>query len=215
MDKRRLVSIPGGAPGAEAAPGLTEGELLAGVRSGDPSMAGEFYRRVKPIVGRTVRRLLGRLDQDGEDIAQLAMVQIIEALPRYRGECALDAWVSSVAAHVIYKHIRRRRLERALFVRSGGDEDWEAPGGPSLSGVLQARQVVTRLGKLFAQVNPERAWSFLLHDVCGYSLDEVAHICSVSVAAAQSRLSRGRREIHARIAADAELAQFFDGAFEP
>ena len=56
----------------------------------------------------------------------------------------------------------------------------------------------------------DRSWAFLLHDVCGYSLDEVAHICGISIVAAQSRLVRGRREIHDRIAADPRLAEILD-----
>lgn len=53
-----------------------------------------------------------------------------------------------------------------------------------------------------------RAWTFLLHDVYGYDLKEVGEITGASLSAAQSRLVRGRREIHERIRRDEALARF-------
>jgi RNA polymerase sigma-70 factor (ECF subfamily) len=57
-------------------------------------------------------------------------------------------------------------------------------------------------------MNQDRVWTFLLHDVYGYDLKEVGQITGASLAAAQSRLVRGRREIHERIRQDAALARF-------
>jgi RNA polymerase sigma-70 factor (ECF subfamily) len=180
----------------------SDDEILASLRRGDLGVAEDFYWRVKPLVDRTVRRLLGRLDRDGEDLVQVALIQLIESVPGYRGECALDAWVSTVSANVVYKHIRRRRLERTIFAAALDEETELAVGlrassadATSLREAL--RQVADHLGSM-------------LHDVCGYSLDEVAHICGISAVAAQSRLVRGRREIHERIAADPRLADILD-----
>jgi RNA polymerase sigma-70 factor (ECF subfamily) len=210
-----LTVVPSsGAAGAGAVRQRTDPELLAGVRRGDPAVAADFYWRVHPIVSRTVRRLLGRLDQDGEDITQSTMIQLIEALPAYRGECPFDAWVSAVSANVIYKHIRRRRLERSLFAAAPLVERAASVGaGPGrlASGAIQARQVAGRIGEHLAVMDADRAWAFLLHDVCGYSIDELAQICQISAAAAQSRLSRGRRELHERIGADPALAEMLEG----
>jgi RNA polymerase sigma-70 factor, ECF subfamily len=187
-------------------------EILEAVRRGDVVVAEDFYWRIKPIVDRTIRRLVGRLDRDGEDLVQIALVQLIESLPSYRGECPLDAWVSTVAAHVVYKHIRRRRLERTIF-ESALDDDEERSTNQKTPGIAQRivlRDAVKQVVEHLTTMRSERAWAFVLHDVCGYSLDEVAHICGVSVVAAQSRLVRGRRELHQMIAADPRLVDLLE-----
>jgi len=206
-----LSVVPGTAqPGADRRPTRTDEAILAAVRGGDATVAADFYWRIKPVVERTVRRLFGRGDCDGEDLVQIALVQIIESLPSYRGECPLDAWLSAVSANVVYKYIRRRRLERRIF--ENAFDGPEPPAAAATAGPqrMMMRDTARRVADLLSAMRPDRSWAFVLHDVCGYSLDEIAHICGISVAAAQSRLVRGRRDLHDRVAADGALAEALD-----
>ena len=203
--------VPGTAgPITDPRPNRIDEAILTAVRRGDATVAAGFYWRIKPVVERTVRRLFRRSDCDTDDLVQLAFVKIIESVPSYRGECPLDAWLSAVTANVVYKHIRRRRLERRIFETAS--DGLEAPASVAMAGPQQIlmRDTVRRVADHLSAMRPDRSWAFVLHDVCGYSLDEVAHICGISAAAAQSRLVRGRRELHDRAAVDGALAEALD-----
>ena len=187
------------------APALDDSELLTAMRAADPTAATAFHDRVRPQVDRTIARLLGRRDADHEDLAQLAMIELVYTIDRYRGDCSLDAWTSTLTARVVYKQIRRRQTERRLFSEID-PEDLVARSPTQTDRDAMARSVMQRVRGHLEGIDASKAWTFLLHDVCGYDLQEIAEITGVSVSAAQTRLVRGRREVHERIAADPELA---------
>jgi len=204
------------APARPAAPALDDSELLAALRAGETAAAAAFHDRVRVQVDRTIRRLLGRADFESEDIAQQAMIELVTTIDRYRGDCSLDSWTSTITAHAVYKHIRRRKTERRIFGALEGDPPAETHSHSRTGHDALVRSVLSRvLGHLNA-IDESKAWTFVLHDVCGYDLREIAQITGASVAAAQSRLVRGRREVHERIASDPELANLLESvAGEP
>lgn len=164
-----------------------------------------FYDRVRPIIHGKLRRLLGIHDADFDDMMQNSLIELIRSLDRFRGEGSLDGWVAVVSSRVVYRHIRARRSERRVFDTRSVD-DGEAFDRADLESDSSARELLVRVRRHLDTLEPVKAWTYLLHDVLGHSLAEVAEITSATVAAAQSRLFRGRRELEERLAADVELA---------
>ena len=205
--------VPTGAASATSAarrppraPSLDDAELLAALGRGDVAASAAFHDRVRSQVDRTIYRLLGRRDNDHEDLAQLALIELIYTIERYRGECSLDTWTSTLTAHVVYKHLRRRQTERRLFTEMLDVDDFVTASPRRPGRDVMGRSAVRRVGVHLDRVDPNQAWTFMLHDALGYDLREVASITGVTVAAAQSRLIRGRRALHESIGQDHELA---------
>jgi RNA polymerase sigma-70 factor (ECF subfamily) len=207
-----LRLVPGARTSAAPprSPGIDDSELLAAVRAGDPSVAAAFHDRLRAPIERTVGRLLGHGDPDREDLVQLALIELVTSVDRYRGECSLDGWASTLAAHVVYKHIRRRKLERRLFAAMAPEALAATRSQERLGRAAILRSAAIRVQAHLEHVDQAKAWAFLLHDVCGFDLQEMARILGVTVAAAQTRLVRGRREVHERIAEDPELANVLE-----
>jgi len=135
------------------------------------------------------------------------MIELVFTIDRYRGDCSLDSWISTLSAHVVYKQIRRRVIERRLF--DGVDiETVQSPGRSNVGREAQPKLVISTsfgFGGHLRAIEEGRAWTYVLHDVCGYDLKEIAQITQVSISAAQTRLVRGRRELEERIASDPDL----------
>jgi RNA polymerase sigma-70 factor (ECF subfamily) len=198
----RLV-VGGGQPRDEGGPRFDDSQLLAAVRAGDAQAANALYGRARPIVDRTVQKLLGRLDRDAQDVFQQAMVEIVRSIDKYRGDCPFDAWIHLLTARVVYKNLRGRQVERRVLTDTV-PADVVSVDEPAHRAML--RSTIERVKGHLADLDPGRRWAFLLHDVHGYDLREMAQIMGTSVAAAQSRLVRGRKDVQQRLAADPELA---------
>lgn len=72
-----------------------------------------------------------------------------------------------------------------------------------------ARNALSRFVDRMKELDVERIWTVVLHDVFGYDLPEVARVTGVTLTDARSRLERGRRVLHRWIREDPELADFF------
>jgi RNA polymerase sigma-70 factor (ECF subfamily) len=203
----RLVPRDAATPAPESRPSLDDEALVAKVRAGEVGVASALCDRVWPQVDRTIRRLLGHRDADRDDVAQLSLIELVDTIGRYRGDCSLDSWAQTITSRVIFKHIRRRQVERRIFSDLLVDDALELGGPVHTEHQSAMRQLLGRVASHLDVMNAARAWAYVMHDMMGYDLREVARMTEASVAATQSRLVRGRRELHERIATDPALVE--------
>ena len=120
----------------------------------------------------------------------------------FRGDCPTGGWAAVIARNVAVDAIRVRTRERQLFAHEENDLAQSdvvrqmghgAERGPEH--LTDVQQRLRRVERELIGLGPHKANVVFLHDVLGHQLDEVARILDISVAAAQSRLVRGRRQI--------------------
>jgi RNA polymerase sigma-70 factor (ECF subfamily) len=137
----------------------------------------------------TARRLAGS-SEEGDDLLQEAVIRAYERLDGLRDETRFRPWFFAVLLSLHRSRCRRafwRRFlplgeafaggtEPAVEPETGEDEWW------------RARRLTLALGRLPA-VQRE---AIVLHDVQGFSVQEIAAMQNVSESAVKTRLSRGR-----------------------
>jgi len=185
---------------------LTDEALIEAVARGDSRVADKLYDRLAGVIDRTLVRIFGRREPDHDDLVQATFEQIVMTLVRQRfaGACSLTSWACNVASHVGLNSLRAKRRERGVLTRV--DDATFLPAVPSRRADAEheagVREDLARVRSHLAALSPEKAQTMLLHDVFGHDLSEIAVLTGVSVAAAQSRLVRGRKELFAKLNED-------------
>jgi RNA polymerase sigma-70 factor (ECF subfamily) len=199
----RLRAVQGGASPGEAP--VSDEQLIDAVQRGDSRVADELYRRLAGVVDRTLYKVLGRREPDHDDIVQSAFEQVVLTLARqqFAGACSLETWAARVAGHVGLNALRSRRRERRWIDRTTEGSTPPEHDHPLVrqdsEKALEARSRLDQVRKHLAAMKPEQAETVFLHDALGHDLAEIAMMTGASVAATQSRLVRGRKELFKRL----------------
>ena len=143
-------------------------------------------------------RLLGANDHEREDLAQQAMERIIGTIVsgRYMRDCSLPSWATLITQHLAIDTMRARTRDRKVFDRHVGPQTVELvpDGSRSTEQIVETQRRAHRLVRVLSSISSAHAEAVVLHDLLGHDLAEIARLTGVSVAAAQSRLVRGRRK---------------------
>jgi RNA polymerase sigma-70 factor, ECF subfamily len=172
-------------------------DIILAVQRGDERLAGEVYDRLVSVVDHTLYRVFGRREVDHDDLVQAAFEQIILTLQRqtFARACSLRTWASTVASHVGFNALRARRRERSVLEREGLTEGVHDLTAPDLERQADARSQLEHVRNCLLELTATQAEAVFLHDVLGHDLAEIAVMTGTTVAAAQSRLVRGRHEL--------------------
>jgi RNA polymerase sigma-70 factor (ECF subfamily) len=177
---------------------LTDEALCRRLEAGDAAAAEIVYERVVNVVDAVLFRLLGPNDHEREDLAQQAMERIIGTIVsgRYTRDCSLTSWATLITQHLAIDAMRARTRDRKVFDRQVGTETVELvpDGNRSTDQLVETQRRAHRLVSVLSSISATHAEAVVLHDLLGHDLAEIARLTGVSVAAAQSRLVRGRRK---------------------
>ena len=110
------------------------------MQQGDGEKAALLYDRLVRVVDSALVRILGRREQDHDDLVQSVFEQIIGALikGRFAGACGLAGWAAAVACNFGLNALRSRVRERRVLDRG---RDAEVEGLYAVGGVDVERQI--------------------------------------------------------------------------
>lgn len=163
--------------------------LALRAREGDREAAAQFVRGTQ----QQVWRMLVVLSDRGiaEDLTQETYARAFRALPGFRAESTVRAWLLSIARRVAADHLRAAR-SRPRTDPDVAVEDAAAVAPGDLSESVALHSVV-------AGLDPERRLAFVLTQLLGLSYLEAAHVCACPVGTIRSRVARARDDLIAHL----------------
>ncbi|MFZ5444856.1 MAG: RNA polymerase sigma factor [Myxococcota bacterium] len=186
--------------------------LIDAVARGDASRAAALYDRLRGPISRAIRRVAPP-SLEHEDLVQQTFAELVTALRKRPAIRNLEAFAAGVATRTVYQRVRRTKLEDRFCVSADGLlEVLEQPGLDGPHETTTRRQALRKVLELLAALpNQARVHVFVLHDVHGFELSEIADILGITPANAQSRLVRGRADVHEALAQRPELLAVLRG----
>lgn len=167
---------------------ILAGGEVARARAGDLEALEGIYHAFRTPVYSLGRRICGN-EEDAEDVLQETFLEVCRSINRYRGDGSLWGWVRQVA---VSKALMLLRRERNRAGRAAGDESLQpdalgkAPPEPSAPIDLEA--ALNRLSPIARAV----LW---LHDVEGYTHEEIGAMMGKTASFSKSQLSRAHRRL--------------------
>jgi len=146
-----------------------------------------LYRRHTPLLFRMAWRMVSD-QQIASEIVQDTWIRAAEGLHRFRWGSSLTTWLVGIVINRSREEIRRHRTS-ALPMDAA--QDLAAPP-TALAERLDLDRAVALLPQGYREV-------FLLHDVEGYTHEDIAQALNIAAATSRSQLARARAFLRERL----------------
>ena len=167
-------------------PATSDAALIAAAISGAEAAFRELFRRHTPHLLQFVTRVLGASQADAEDVVQDTWLRAYPALVTFRNESSFSTWLCSVGLRASLDHMRRgkRHVADTLF-----DDDVQSTP-LSNEDRMDIETAISRLAPGYRMV-------LLLHDVEGFTHDEIALQLGIAPGTSKAQLFKARRVMRA------------------
>jgi RNA polymerase sigma-70 factor (ECF subfamily) len=161
--------------------------------NGDEAALRALWARHAPHIDMVVRRLVGPDLDLAADIAQEVWIQIFRALPSYRGDAQFGTWAHRIAVNRTLNALRKTR--RLASIETEVEED-SAVTEPDTDRSFVAESIDAAAAKL----SPGARTVFLMHDVEGYTHEEIAAELGITPGGSKSQLFKARTKLRKLLA---------------
>ena len=161
------------------------------VRTGDESAFRALYRNHAAVLYRVAFRMVSDADR-AADIVQDTWIRAMQSLPAFRWQSSLATWLVGITINRAREEIRRIGNVQSMTNTALPSEDLPDPPARSSDPAqrLDLQRAIAQLPGGYREI-------FLLHDVEGFTHEEIAQALEIEPATSRSQLTRARASLRA------------------
>jgi RNA polymerase sigma-70 factor (ECF subfamily) len=162
-----------------------------------PQAAPEFaelFHQHAAFVWRALRRL-GVRERDAEDLLQEVFMVVHRKLPEFAGRASVTTWIYGICLRKALDYRRLARITREVSAEQAdhvGEGRAQAPGQER---ALELKRARSRLDAILDQLDDDKRAVFVLFELEGLTMNEIAGVMGTPVQTAYARLYAARRHI--------------------
>lgn len=173
---------------------MTEREVIARAAAGDPAAQRELYDGHVDRIYRLTFRLAGD-DDLARDFTQEAFIRAFARLHDFRGDSAFGTWLHTIAVSVALNGLRK---VKRIHARETPIDGLDFPGGETQR--LADPDLKDRLHRAIDALPQGYRTVFLMHDVEGYTHEEIGTALGIQSGTSKAQLFRARARLREALA---------------
>ncbi|MDZ7294329.1 MAG: sigma-70 family RNA polymerase sigma factor [candidate division KSB1 bacterium] len=182
----------------------SEAELIERAKAGDRGAQAAIVRKYEQMVYNVALRLTGNVEE-AEGVMQETFIKVLEALPSFRGDAQLGTWIYRIATNFALMQLRKRRTPVYSLEEYNLDESRDlAAFNRSLAESPEAMVLNAELRRVMEEaieaLPPKYKTAFVLKDMEGLSLQQIAEMLELNVATVKTHIHRARLFLRDRLA---------------
>jgi RNA polymerase sigma-70 factor, ECF subfamily len=184
---------------------VSDDDLITAAQRGDEKAFAELCGRHSTVTKKKIFRIV-RNHADAEDVLQDTLLRAYTHLPFFRRSCKFSSWLTTIGVNSALMMIRKRRVRRETDASTrspdtGTVERQEfVDGSPGPDGIYLKQQIILIMRREVEKLHPSLRSVVSHYYGSECSLEEVAKAQDISLAAAKSRLLRGRVRLRSSLA---------------
>jgi len=185
---------------------LSDEELVILAQGGDYAAYEEIVLRYQDKAFRLAYSLT-KNDAEAQDVVQEAFLNMYRKLDSFKGDSQFGSWMYRVVVNAGLMRLRKRRRLSEVPVDDEGlnlpEDDYYGGSAPQwrvrADEAVQNRELRQKIIEAVDELPPKYQSVFVLKEVEGLKLSEIAEVLDLSVGGVKSRLHRARLHLRATL----------------